>query len=605
MAACDEFAILGIMNAPDTVAAGPRLASRKRHVDPVISAALTQAGIHPVMARLLAGREVHSADEIATDLNGLLSPDQMLNLSHAAEVLAQAILKGEKLLVVADFDADGATACAVAIRGLQRFGARVDFLVPDRFAFGYGLTAALVDHAAALHRQELPHWIITVDNGISSIAGVNRAAELNIKVLVTDHHLPGPTLPKALIVNPNQPGCAFPSKHLAGVGVMFYLLMALRANFREQHQWPAERLPRLDDLLPIVALGTVADLVKLDANNRRLVAQGLKRLRRGTAFAGLNALFEVANRSPREASARDLGFAIGPRINAAGRLSDMAIGIRCLIEDDPEEARELATTLDQLNRERQEIESEARESALKLAHDKLSAIGIGPMEDKRSAALGIVLHDAQWHQGVIGLVAGRLKETFYRPTIIFASDAESSLLKGSCRSIPGVHIRDVLERIDSRHPGLLRTFGGHAMAAGLSLAAEDLERFSQAFEQALQEFADPADLQQILEFDGELKADEFRLDLAQLLGSQIWGQGFPEPVFINEFEVLAQRRIKEQHLRLTLRPTNQSAGQVPTLEAIWFRASGPCDPRSRLAYRLGVNDWQGRTSLQLEIVGLA
>ena len=593
------------MNAPDIAAAGPRLASRKRHVDPAVSAALTQAGIHPVMARLLAGREVRSADEVATDLDGLLLPNQMLNLTHAAEVLAQAIVNGEKLLVVADFDADGATACAVAIRGLRRFGARVEFLVPDRFAFGYGLTAALVDHAAALHHQELPDWIITVDNGISSLAGVNRAAELNIKVLVTDHHLPGPTLPKALIVNPNQPGCAFPSKHLAGVGVMFYLLMALRAQFRVQHQWPSEQLPRLDDLLPIVALGTVADLVKLDANNRRLVAQGLKRLRRGTAFAGLNALFEVANRSPRDASARDLGFAIGPRINAAGRLSDMAIGIRCLIEDDPEQARELAITLDQLNRERQEIESEARESALKLAQDKLTAIGIGPSQDQKSAPLGIVLHDAQWHQGVIGLVAGRLKETFYRPTIIFASDAESSLIKGSCRSIPGVHIRDVLERIDSRHPGLLRAFGGHAMAAGLSLAAKDLERFSQAFEAALQEFADPADLQQILEFDGELNAEEFRLDLAQLLGSQIWGQGFPEPVFINDFEVLSQRRIKEQHLRLTLRPANANAGQGPALEAIWFRASGLCAPRSRLAYRLGVNDWQGRTSLQLEIVGLA
>lgn len=593
------------MNAPDIAAAGPRLASRKRHVDPAISAALTQAGIHPVMARLLAGREVRSAAEVATDLDGLLPPNQMLNLSHAAEVLGQAIIKNEKLLVVADFDADGATACAVALRGLRRFGARVEFLVPDRFAFGYGLTAALVDHAAALHHQELPHWIITVDNGISSLAGVNRAAELNIQVLVTDHHLPGPLLPKALIVNPNQPGCAFPSKHLAGVGVMFYLLMALRAYFRVQHQWPAEKLPRLDDLLPIVALGTVADLVKLDANNRRLVAQGLQRLRRGTAFAGLNALFEVANRSPREASARDLGFAIGPRINAAGRLSDMAIGIRCLIEDDPEQARTLAATLDQLNRERQEIESEARESALKLAHDKLSALGIGPSEHKRSAPLGIVLHDAQWHQGVIGLVAGRLKETFYRPTIVFASDTESSLIKGSCRSIPGVHIRDVLERIDSRHPGLVRAFGGHAMAAGLSLAAKDLEQFSQAFEQALAEFADPADLEQILEFDGELKAEEFRLDLAQLLSSQIWGQGFPEPVFINDFEVLAQRRIKEQHLRLTLRPANLGAAPGPTLEAIWFRASGPCDARSRLAYRLGVNDWQGRTSLQLEIVGLA
>lgn len=580
-------------------------ATRERRPNENVQASLTRAGIHPVLARVYARRDIKTPEDIVNDLNGLLPPTNMLNLEQAAGALADAIEAGSRLLVVADFDADGATACAVAIRGLRRFGANVDFLVPDRFIFGYGLTPALVDHAAALYHDNIPDWIITVDNGISSLAGVSRAKALGMKVLVTDHHLPGPQLPEALIVNPNQPGCPFPSKHLAGVGVMFYVLMALRGHLRDKRSWPAEKIPRLDDLLPIVALGTVADLVRLDANNRRLVAQGLSRLRRAGSVAGLTALFEIANRSVREATVRDLGFAIGPRVNAAGRLADMAIGIRCLIEDDAEHARALAAQLDSLNRERQEIESEARETAMQRAQQKLAAQSKTNPSGADSQAIGIVLHDAEWHQGIIGLIAGRLKEAFYRPTVIFANDPDSSLIKGSCRSIPGIHIRDVLERIDTRHPGLLKTFGGHAMAAGLTLAAGDLVPFTQAFEAALREFAEPAALQQVLEFDGGLQPEEIRLDVARLLSEQIWGQGFPAPVFINEFEILAQKRIKEQHLRLTLRLASSGPRQAEPFEAIWFRAGPLTGPRSRLAYQLGVNDWQGRSSVQLEIIGLA
>ena len=571
-------------------------------------AVLTQAGIHPVLARVFAGRNVRSIDEVDTGLDGLLGPGQMLQIDEAAKVLADAIMTQQKLLIVADFDADGATACAVAIRGLRKFGARVDFIVPDRFVYGYGLTPALVDHAAALHRDDPAAWIITVDNGISSIEGVQHAHALGLRVLVTDHHLPGKSLPPTLIVNPNQPGCPFPSKHLAGVGVMFYVLMALRAYLRDQLGWSAEKIPRLDDLLPIVALGTVADVVRLDANNRRLVAQGLQRLRRSQGSAGLLALFQVANLSARDATVRDLGFAIGPRINAAGRLADMSIGIRCLIEDDPEHALELATALDALNRERQEIEADAREIAMERAEKKLAAQSHGnPQSDPSSnrAPMGIVLHDPEWHQGVIGLIAGRLKERFYRPTIVFANDQDAVRIKGSCRSIPGVHIRDVLERIDTCNPGLLKAFGGHAMAAGLTLAAEDLQRFTEAFEATLQEFADPADLQQVLESDGPLQPDHLRLDIARLIAEQTWGQGFPPPLFVNEFEILTQRRIKEKHLRLTLKLRDTQTLETTRHEAIWFNAQANPSRHERLAYRLGINDWQGRTSVQLEIVGLA
>ncbi len=572
---------------------------RQRNSDPIAQQALAQSGVHPVLARVFAARDVRTPEELDESLEALARPGQMANLAQAAAWLGQMILANKKILIVADYDADGATACAVAIRGLRRFGARVDYLVPDRFSFGYGLTPSLIDHAVKLHAQEPIDLIITVDNGISSIAGVAHAKSLGLEVLITDHHLPGQQLPNTLIVNPNLPYCEFPSKNLAGVGVMFYVLMALRAWCRDQAGWPAQRLPRLDDLLPIVALGTIADVVRLDANNRRLVAQGLRRLRKGNSFAGLNALFQVSNIEVRQANARHFGFVIGPRINAAGRIRDMSIGIRCLLEDDPSKALEIAGELDQLNRERREIESEARETAA------LQAIEI--LESTRQEALekwSLVLHHPDWHQGVIGLIAGRLKEKFYRPTIVLAQDNDASLLKGSGRSIPGVHLRDVLERIDTQHPGMMRAFGGHAMAAGLTLARDQLERFTALFESTVREFADPADLQQTLDVDGPLSSEFIRIDVAQMLGDQVWGQGFPAPVFINEFEVLSQRRLKDEHLKLSLRLLENGPKQAP-IEAIWFNADKDLGGKARLAYRLAVNDWQGRSSVQLEVVGLA
>jgi single-stranded-DNA-specific exonuclease len=572
---------------------------RQRDSDPVAQQALVRSGVHPVLARVFAARNVRTPEELDESLEALARPGQMANLSQAAAWLGQMILSNKKILVVADYDADGATACAVAIRGLRRFGARVDYLVPDRFSFGYGLTPSLIDHAVKLHAQEPIDLIITVDNGISSIAGVAHAKSLGLEVLITDHHLPGQQLPNTLIVNPNLPHCEFPSKNLAGVGVMFYVLMALRAWCRDQAGWPAQRLPRLDDLLPIVALGTIADVVRLDANNRRLVAQGLRRLRKGNSFAGLNALFQVSNIEVRQANARHFGFVVGPRINAAGRISDMSIGIRCLLEDDPSKALEIAGELDRLNRERREIESEARETAA------LQAVEI--LESTKQEALekwSLVLHHPDWHQGVIGLIAGRLKEKFYRPTIVLAQDSDASLLKGSGRSIPGIHLRDVLERIDTQHPGMMRAFGGHAMAAGLTLARDHLERFTELFESTVREFADPADLQQTLDVDGPLSSEFIRIDVAQMLGDQVWGQGFPAPVFINEFEVLSQRRLKDEHLKLSLRLIENGPKQTP-IEAIWFNAEKDLGGKARLAYRLAINDWQGRSSVQLEVVGLA
>jgi single-stranded-DNA-specific exonuclease len=572
---------------------------RQRPHDPIAEQALAQRGVHPVLAKVFAARGVRSQDELNESLEALARPGQMANLPQAAAWLGEMIQANKKLLIVADYDADGATACAVAIRGLKRFGARVDFLVPDRFTFGYGLTPALIDHAVKLHTREPIDLIITVDNGISSIAGVAHAKSLGVDVLVTDHHLPGQQLPDTLIVNPNLPQCEFPSKHLAGVGVMFYVLMALRGWYRDHAKWPADKLPRLDDLLPIVALGTIADVVRLDANNRRLVAQGLRRLRKGNSFAGLNALFQVTNLEVRQANARHFGFVIGPRINAAGRLSDMSIGIRCLLEDDPLKAMEIASELDRLNRERREIESEARETAAAQALTVIETAGRNACEK-----WSLVVHHPDWHQGVIGLIAGRLKEKFYRPTIVLAHDGNSDLLKGSGRSIPGVHLRDVLERIDTLHPGLMRAFGGHAMAAGLTLARDHLEQFTELFEATVREFASPEDLLQTLDVDGPLSQDFLRLDVAQLLNEQVWGQGFPPPVFLNEFEVLSQRRLKDQHLKLSLRLIENGPKQAP-IEAIWFNAESDLGSKARLAYRLAINDWQGRSSVQLEVVGVA
>lgn len=561
---------------------------------------LIDAGFHPLMARLYAARGVCSPDELHEGLDGLLPPHEMHSIGEAASALATAIEAGERLLIVADFDADGATACAVGLRGLKRFGAQVDFLVPDRFAFGYGLTPALVDHAMELLADAPPDWIVTVDNGVSSHAGVARAHHHGVQVLITDHHLPGKTLPQALMVNPNQPDCAFKSKHLAGVGVMFYVLLALRAHCRDQRQWPADRIPRLDDLLPIVALGTVADVVRLDANNRRLVAQGLARIRKGNTFPGLLSLFEVSGQEAKTATATTLGFSIGPRLNAAGRLSDMSIGIRCLIEDDPTEAHRLAETLDQLNRERRALESSAQEEAVTQAIDQLET---SQLIAQRQRVL--VLHDQHWHQGIIGLIASRLKERFFLPTFAFANDGNAGRLKGSARSIPGLHIRDLLERIDTENPGLLIAFGGHAMAAGLTLAAKDFDQFRQSLISTIGLFAEPSLFDRTLETDGPLEAELTRLDVAELIAQQVWGQGFPAPVFMNQFAVLAQRRLKEKHLKLTLAHAGAPQGKSRPIEAIWFNAPQDLPDQARLAYRLAVNRYQGASTVQLEIVALA
>lgn len=578
--------------------APPRL--HQRPLDQAAFERLLASGLHPVLARVFAARGVQNAAELADGLDALHAPSHLQNIQSAAALLANAIAEQKKCLVVADYDADGATACAVAVRGLRRLGARVDYLVPDRFVFGYGLTPALVEHAAQCHANDPIDLIITVDNGISSIAGVKAAQAKGIDVLITDHHLPGQELPQTLIVNPNLPGCAFPSKNLAGVGVMFYVLLALRAHLRQAGCFSASAEPRLDDLLPIVALGTIADVVKLDANNRRLVSQGLRRLRKGDSFPGLNALFQVANLDVRAANTTHFGFAIGPRLNAAGRLSDMSIGIRCLLTDDFQEAMQLAEELDRLNRERREIEADAREQAETLARSIMQSPRISTGQ-----RYSIVLHDSAWHPGVVGLIAGRLKESFYRPTIVFADDHDGQRIKGSGRSIPGVHIRDVLERIDTLHPGLILAFGGHAMAAGLTLHKDRLDQFQDLFESTVASFANPEDLHQQIETDGPLDPQYLRLDVALILGQQVWGQGFPGPIFVNRFQVLQQRRLKERHLKLLLAHEAEGAAAQARIEAIWFNAPQDLGAAASLAYRLAVNDWQGQSSVQLEIVGVA
>ncbi len=452
---------------------------------------LAQQGLHPVMARLMAARGLNSPDQWSGEMNGLIPPSQLTHVEKAAVFLADAIEAKKNLTVVADYDCDGATACAVALRGLRAMGARVDYIVPNRFEYGYGLTPEIVELTA---REKSPDIIITVDNGIASHAGVEEASRRGIEVLVTDHHLPAQTLPNAaVIVNPNQPGCGFPSKNLAGVGVMFYTLLALRAECRKRGHFDESTQPRLDSLLDLVALGTVADVVKLDANNRILVAQGIKRIRAGRAHTGIAALFSVASREMRKATPFDLGFTLGPRLNAAGRLSDMSLGIECLLTDDATRAWNIARELDTINRQRREIETDMQEAALASLED------IQPTENAT-----LTLFNEDWHQGVIGIVASRLKEKFYRPTITFAP-AGNGLIKGSGRSIPGFHLRDALDLVSKRAPSLIDKFGGHAMAAGLSLRETDFAAFALAFEAVGKEWLSAAELEHVLETDGSLE----------------------------------------------------------------------------------------------------
>ncbi len=560
----------------------------ERDVPPRAAHRLQSAGVHPLLARLLAARGVDDAAQVDPALSALLAPAQLRGADAAARALADAIAAGQRLCVVADYDCDGATACAVALRGLRMFGADVVYLVPNRFRTGYGLSPALADEVAAMPGGR-PDWIVTVDNGIASVDGVARAAELGMRVLVTDHHLPGAELPAAeVIVNPNQPGCTFGSRHLAGVGVMFYVLLALRAELRARGAFGAAAQPRLDALLDLVALGTVADVVRLDANNRLLVAQGLRRIREGRMQPGVRALFDAAGRDPSRASAFDLGFALGPRINAAGRLADMTVGIECLLADDAQRAVELAASLDSINRERRGIESEMREQALEL---------LAALPQQAADRASICLYSPQWHEGVVGIVAGRLKELHHRPTFVFAP-AAAGQLRGSGRSIAGFHLRDALDLVSKREPGLLLRFGGHAAAAGCTLAGDGFERFAAVFERVAAELLSSEQLSRRLEVDGELPAQWFDAEVAALLQSQVWGQGFAPPVFASRVEVLQQGQLGSAHLRARVRVLDGSAAGS-TRELIAWNRSSFLPPQAHVAWRLDVNTWQGRVQLRM------
>jgi single-stranded-DNA-specific exonuclease len=540
---------------------------------------LQDAGYPPLLSRLLSARGVNAPDEIKQRLGELLPFTQLLNCEAAAIRLADAIARKEQLLVVGDYDADGATATSVAVSGLQALGGQVSYLVPNRFEYGYGLSPEIVRLAA----QQQPDLLITVDNGIAAHAGVEEAHQLGIEVLITDHHLPGDTVPDALIVNPNQPGCTFPSKNLAGVGVMFYVLMALRAELRKRGAFSNAPEPNLAELLDLVALGTVADVVKLDANNRLLVAQGVARMRQGLARPGINALFEVAGKKPQRACAEDLGFVVGPRLNAAGRLSDMSLGIECLLAPNAARALALAADLDRLNRERRSLETDMQEQALALLE------GIQVQE-----GASLCLFDSSWHQGVVGLLASRLKERHHRPTLIFADGGEG-LLKGSGRSIPGLHLRDALDHVDRLAPGLILKFGGHAAAAGLTLPRARFDEFAALFEAVARNSLSEADLTRVIETDGLLQPTDISLDNASLLRETVWGQGFPAPQFNGEFNVQSQRVVGEKHLKLRL----ATGGQA--FDAILFNQAEPLPERIHAVYRLDVNEWNGRRSVQLAI----
>lgn len=563
---------------------------RQRAVPAAFPEALPDS-LHPVLKRVYAARCANGTDTLNTALAKLHPPELLLGMAQAVQLLEHALSEQQAILIVGDFDADGATSSALMVSALRSMGAaHVDYLVPNRFEFGYGLTPEIVAVAAA--RRPQAQLIVTVDNGISSVEGVAAAHALGMRVLVTDHHLPGPVLPHAdAIVNPNQQDDSFPSKCLAGVGVAFYLLMALRSSLRDKGWFNTRGVePNLADYLDLVALGTVADLVPLDTNNRVLVQQGLQRIRAGRCRPGIRALLEVAGRNTARVVAADFGFAVGPRLNAAGRLDDMSLGIECLLSETAEAAAHCAAQLDALNRERREIEADMKTTALEH---------VQAMQFDTQPPHGFCLYDAAWHQGVVGILASRIKEQFHRPVIAFA-DAGDGQLKGSARSIPGLHIRDTLDAIASRNPGLLQKFGGHAMAAGLSLQARDLPRFREAFLGELQQRIDAEQLTGVLESDGELKADDLCLELSELLRfAGPWGQGFPEPLFEGLFSVVSQRVVGERHLKLALRPR----GQQRVLDAIAFGQAGEYGLQDgqlvRVAYRLDSNDYRGVLSLQL------
>ncbi len=541
---------------------------------------LIGAGIHPVLARVYAARGITAPTQLDNKLDQLLPFTEMRNAVAAATLLADAIAAQRKLMIVADYDCDGATACAIGVRGLRAFGARIDYLVPNRFEYGYGLTPEIV----RLAHERKPDMLITVDNGIASVDGVAQAKRLGMQVLITDHHLPGDTLPDAdCIVNPNQVGCGFSSKSIAGVGVMFYVLMALRAELRARGHFNGAAEPNLAALLDIVALGTVADVVKLDNNNRRFVDQGIRRIRAGQTCAGIKALYRVAGREPRKASTYDLGFVLGPRLNAAGRLEDMSLGIECLISDDENQAAQLAQQLDTLNKERRVLQADMQESAL---------TGLERFDARDRVSLCVF--DPEWHQGIVGLLAGRLKDKFHRPAIAFAR-GNNGELKGSGRAIPGLHLRDALDLIAKKSPTLISKFGGHAAAAGLSIREESFADFAEQFESTVAQLLSPADLEQLIETDGELNVTEMKLPLARELAGQVWGQGFAAPLFQGVFIVANQRVVAEKHLKLKLTQGNHE------FDAIYFSYIEPMPKAVRCIYRLAINEYLGLEDVQLTL----
>ena len=561
-----------------------------RDVPPRAAWVLEQAGVHPLLARLYASRGVSAMDELDNGLHRLLPPAGLKGAADAAVLLADAIAGNKRLCIVADYDCDGATACAVGLRGLQLLGAQqLGYIVPDRVLDGYGLTGPIAQRV----KDSGADVLITVDNGIASLEGVARARQLGLQVLVTDHHLPASELPDAhVIVNPNQPGCTFESKSIAGVGVMFYVLLALRSELRQRGVWTQQTQPKLDALLPLVALGTVADVVKLDANNRRLVAQGLKRVRAGLVPAGLASLFTAAGRVAKVATTFDFGFALGPRINAAGRLSDMTLGIECLMTDDTTRADELAKTLDAINRERRVIEGDMREQAMNIAESLF--------DEGEEPPPAVCVFDPDFHEGVVGIVASRIKDKLHRPTFVFAASqapGKEHELKGSGRSIAGFHLRDALDLVAKRHPGVLLRFGGHAMAAGCTIAEENLDRFQQGLSEVALEWLDAATLMRRLVTDGPLAAEYRRVDLVDALHKEVWGQGFAPPMFSEEVEVLSQRLVGEKHLALKLKHQG-----VP-IDGIWFGHTDNLPARVKIAFRLDADEWNGQRKLKFLIEG--
>ncbi len=553
----------------------------RRQVDPEAEKQLLQAGIAPLFARLYAARGIKKVSELDLSLKHIVSPDLLTNNKTMAGLLADAIAGQKKILVVGDYDADGATATALAVKGLRIMGAQVDFLVPNRFEYGYGLTPEIVQLAATTK----PDFIITVDNGIASVDGVEEANKLGTQVLITDHHLPGSVTPDAAcIVNPNQLGCDFPSKNLAGVGVMFYVLLGLRAELRSRGAFVEKSEPNLTELLDLVALGTVADLVKLDANNRILVEQGLRRIRAGACCPGVLALLKVAGRNQIEVNAQDLGFYVGPRLNAAGRLDDMRLGIQCLLSADEAQAMKIAHSLHELNAERRDIEAGMQEEALA----NLENIAVG---DRYT----ISLYEPSWHQGVVGILASRIKERYHRPVIAFA-EVGDGLLKGSGRSINGLHLRDALDLVTKRDSSLIVAFGGHAMAAGLSIEQDKFPAFQEVFESVVQDLLAPSDLQAVIETDGSFDVDQMELQTAQALSAQVWGQGFAPPLFNDRFTVVSQRIVGGKHLKLLLEK------QGKRFDAIYFGQINPLPAEIETVYQLQINSYNGAQSVQLQLL---